>query len=101
MVMGNLGLLAVQSVSFYAKNRQSGKYVISGLLAGVMLFVLFGLAPDTDVMAHFGGFLSGLVLGTLLASAPKLTRSGAANFLAGLAFTALVTWPWALAIRHA
>ena len=29
-----------------------------------MLFVLLGLEPGTDVVAHFGGFVSGLILGS-------------------------------------
>jgi hypothetical protein len=63
-----------------------------------MLFVLFGLAPGTDVVAHFGGFVSGLVLGALLMRSQAVTHSGMANLVSGLGFALLVIIPWWLAL---
>ncbi len=98
MVMGCLGLLAMQSFSLWKQTRHAAKYIYSGIFAGVMLFVLFGLAPGTDVMAHFGGFVSGLLLGAALIRMPGLTQSAAANLLSGLGFTLLVIVPWWLGL---
>jgi rhomboid protease GluP len=94
MVMGALGLLAVQSLSIWRKTRHPAKYIVTGISGGLMLFVLFGLSPDSDVLAHLGGFLSGLLLGGLLASFPALARNNSANLGSGLLFAILVILPW-------
>lgn len=100
MVMGTLGLLAVQSVSLWKQTPHAAKYIYSGIFGGVMLFVLFGLAPGTDVTAHFGGFVSGLLLGAALMRVPVVTQSAAANLLSGLGFALLVIVPWWLALKE-
>ena len=51
MVLGCLGLLAVQSFSLWRQTPHAGKYIVSGIVGGVMLFVLLGLTPGTDVLA--------------------------------------------------
>jgi rhomboid protease GluP len=98
MVMGCLGLLAAQSVSLWREHPRGPKYVLTGIVGGVMLFVLLGLSPGTDVMAHFGGFASGVILGVVLALVPRLTKSSAGNIFAGIVFTALVILSWWLAL---
>ena len=98
MVMAALGLLAVQSLSLGRQPAHSRKVVLGGIAAGLMLFVLLGLAPQTDVVAHFGGFLGGLALGALLSPVPRLAHNGTANFLAGFLFAFLVLLPWQRAI---
>lgn len=101
MVMGSLGLLAVQSVALWKETPHAMKFILSGVFGGVMLFVLLGLSPGSDLIAHFGGFVCGLVLGGLLTLVPKLAHSPSLNFLAGLIFVWLVVWPWWLALAHA
>ena len=64
-----------------------------------MLFTLLGLSPGTDILAHSGGFLAGVLLGAGLALASQLPRNGLANVLAGMVFTALVMICWWLALR--
>lgn len=66
MVMGGLGMLAIQSVTILRRSPAARKPVLRGIMAGVMLFALFGLSPGTDVVAHFGGFVSGMLLGGVL-----------------------------------
>ncbi len=86
-----------------ARPRPTGRamrYVVSGVLGGVLLFVLLGLSPGTDVVAHAGGFISGVLLGALMRFIPGLARKPTANLLAGLLFVVLVLWPWWLALRH-
>ena len=100
MVMGCLGLLAVQSVSFWRKGPGPARALLTGLAGGGLLFVLLGLTPGTDVLAHFGGFASGLVFGILMAHGLPVLRKPVANLLCGLFFVLLVLWPWWLAMRH-
>ncbi len=100
MVMGCLGLLAIQSLAMWRRSSRAGKEFLAGLLGGVMLFVLLGLAPGTDVVAHFGGFASGLILGALLAPFIRQVRKPLPNLLGSLCFVALVLWPWWLALTH-
>jgi membrane associated rhomboid family serine protease len=99
MVMGSLGLLAVQSLSLWRQTPHATKFILSGLCGGVMLFALLALTPGTDVMAHLGGFVSGLLLGALFNLVPSLAQKPAANLLGGLVFALLVIAPWWLALR--
>jgi len=98
--MGCLGLLAIQPRSLGPESRPPARYVLTSIVGGVMLFVLLGLAPETDVIAHVGGFISGLVLGGLLAVAPVLTRNAKANLFSGGIFVLLVIVPWGLALAR-
>jgi membrane associated rhomboid family serine protease len=114
MVMGCLGLLAAQSVWLWRHGLVAAKSFWSGLGGGLMLFVLLGLAPGTDVVAHAGGFATGIIFGALLALRPSLAVgllshpgelaehaktpafafSGCYNLLCGVIFAWLVVWPW-------
>jgi membrane associated rhomboid family serine protease len=98
MVMGSLGLMAVQSFSLWRTSTRAVKLVVSGVCGGIMLFVLLALTPGTDIVAHLGGFLGGLVLGVLLSLAPKMAHKLYANLACGVAFAILVIVPWWLAL---
>jgi membrane associated rhomboid family serine protease len=100
MVMGCLGLLAIQSASIWRKTSRAGKEFLVGLCGGVMLFLLIGSAPGTDIVAHFGGFVAGLLLGSLLAPWIRAVRKPLPNVVSALCFVTLVLWPWWLAFRH-
>ena len=95
MVMGCLGLLAVQSVS--RQRPKKLKLAFGGLVAGVMLFILMGLSPGTDVVAHLGGFLGGVLLGVPLTLLPRLARDTGINIIAGAIFSVLTIVSWWLA----
>ena len=100
MVMGGLGLLAIQSLWLRHVNPNAGKYAASGMLGGIMLFVLVGLDPHSDVIAHLGGFVCGLMQGGVLALVPqKNLMRPTLNVLAGTILIALVILTWALAGR--
>jgi membrane associated rhomboid family serine protease len=99
MVMGALGLLAAQSFSLRRQTPHAIRFILSGIGGGVMLFILLALTPGTDVMAHWGGFASGLLLGALLSLVPGMAQKPTANLLCGLVFTLLVIVPWWLALR--
>jgi len=96
MVMGALGLVAMLSLTRWQEVPNRKKYLVAGVSGGLMLFVLFGLSPGTDVVAHFGGFVSGVLIGFLLARFP-LERNARANAICGLLFAVLVLVPWWLA----
>ncbi|HOX56495.1 MAG TPA: rhomboid family intramembrane serine protease [Candidatus Paceibacterota bacterium] len=99
MVMGSLGLLAVQSFSVWRQTFHAWKFALGGICGGVMLFVLLALTPGTDVMAHLGGFVCGLLLGALLNLCPSVAQKSNANLVGGLAFALLIIVPWWLALR--
>lgn len=99
MVMGALGLLGAQSISLYQSSPQSRKLVATGFCGGLLLFVLLGVSPGTDIVAHGGGFVGGLLLGGVLNQLPRVRQSNLLNSLAGLLFVALVILPWWLALK--
>ena len=99
LVLGALGLLAAQTAVAWRGSLRPPRLVIAGLAGGLMLFTLLGLSPGTDILAHSGGFLAGVLLGAGLALASQLPRNGLANVLAGMVFTALVMICWWLALR--
>ncbi len=99
LVMGCLGLVAIQSWPFLHQHRYGVRYAVGGLMGGIMLFVLLGLSPGTDILAHLGGFLAGLLLGAILSGFPSFTRHTVANLAAGFVAALLILIPWWLAFR--
>jgi len=100
-VMGCLGLLAVQSALLIRRgSTHPRRWILGGLASGVLLFVLLGLSPETDVLAHLGGFISGIFVGAALVAIGDNVRGTAANLLGGLLFLLLVVVPWYFAWRE-
>jgi membrane associated rhomboid family serine protease len=100
MVMGCLGLLAVQSFSLWRRTPHATRYILSGICGGIMLFVLLALTPGTDVVAHLGGFGCGVLLGAFLSLMPGSAQMPKANIFSGLLFALLVIVPWWLALTR-
>ena len=98
-VMGAAGLLAAAA---WRDRRAAGArrgVGLTALAAGGFLFLLFGVDPGSDVVAHLGGFLAGLPLGWLL-SAPRVQRRATLTEGAGVfGFAALILGGWAWALR--
>jgi rhomboid protease GluP len=95
VVTGALGLLAVQSVTLLKRpSVNTFRLFAAGLMAAVLLFVFLGVSPESDVVAHFGGFLSGLLLGVPLALASRFVHRPSINLTAGFLFMVLVILPW-------
>jgi membrane associated rhomboid family serine protease len=100
-VMGCLGLLAVQSaLMIRLGSRHPRRWIVGGLASGILLFVLLGLSPESDVLAHLGGFVSGIFLGAGLVAIGDRLKGASANLLGGLLFGVLVVVPWYFAWRE-
>lgn len=100
MMMGALGVLAVHSVSLWRANPKAARYIFGGVGAGFLIFILFGVSPDSDVLAHVGGFIGGLFFGGLLALLPnKFLRHPATNPTALFFFVTFSALVWTLALR--
>jgi membrane associated rhomboid family serine protease len=64
MVMASLGLLTAHSL-IAARHEKRTLWVGRGVLAGCLLVVLLGFSPRSDVVAHVGGFITGILLGVM------------------------------------
>jgi rhomboid protease GluP len=98
VVMGALGLITVQSIGPMRANPKTWRIVVISLAAGLMLFVLLGASPDSDVIAHAGGFTTGLVLGGLLNLAGLDNQKSRWNLLALIVLSVAIISTWALAL---
>jgi membrane associated rhomboid family serine protease len=95
VVMGALGVLTIQSIG----RGRGRELLVRAVGGGFLLLVLLGLSPDprTDVLAHAGGFASGLILGAPLATWRK--RGFSVDVVALAIFSCLVILTWWLALR--
>ena len=99
MMMGALGLLCIHSFGLWRKSPKAARYVLSGVIAGFLLFVLFGFSPGSDIFAHLGGFLAGVIFGAVLSmvNERKLHNARLNNgALVAVVVTMAVTWVLAL-----
>jgi membrane associated rhomboid family serine protease len=99
MVMGALGLLAVHSVTLLRRGAWAARQVMTSALGGFLLFVLLGLSPASDVLAHFGGFVWGALLGAVLALLPeRILQNLWMNVVTVVLAAALAALSWARAL---
>ena len=94
VVMAALGLLAGQAVTGWPVNRSATRWLVTRLGGGVFLFLIIGVNPRADVLAHFGGFLSGLGLGAIGA----LLSWNRWDSQLGMAYVTLVIVAWGQAL---
>lgn len=99
MVLGALGLLAAQAGSTRPHEGRAVKSWVVGIAAGLMLFLLLGSGPGSDLVAHAGGFITGVLLGSLLRLVPRMIQSAAANIGAGAIVCVLFLLTWWLALN--
>lgn len=99
VVMGALGLLSAPDE---LKNpiRSNYRPLITTVAGGLLLFILLGTDPRTDVVAHAGGFITGLGLGFLVSKvAGKTAARDKLNFGAGVVWLVLTLSAWGFAFK--
>jgi rhomboid protease GluP len=99
MVLAVLGILTSGGAIEAFRRRPGWKPLFATLGAGLMLFLLTGSNPASDLVVHLGGFLAGLVMGALLECLPSRFRMHRAVQVTTLALTTgtfLVAWLVAL-----
>ena len=100
MVMGALGLISIPQLGRWPGAPGAAKQVLRALLAGVLLFVLLGTNPASDVIAHSGGFVAGALLGLVLNALPQnYFQSRALAAFSWVSFGALVVMTSWLALH--
>jgi membrane associated rhomboid family serine protease len=99
MVMAALGMLAVGSVQPGQAGVPFRAWLFRSVLGAALLFVLIGLDPGSDVVAHAAGFAAGGAAGVLLNAMPtNLRTSPRANHLAALLALAMLVAAWSAAM---
>jgi membrane associated rhomboid family serine protease len=100
MMMGALGSLCIHSFSLWRQNPKAARYVFIGVFAGFLLFVLFGVNPQSDILAHLGGFAAGLIFGGALSFIPQRTlEKPSLNRVALAVLVVTIIALWTLALR--
>jgi rhomboid protease GluP len=100
MVMGALGLVTVQSFSFWRRYPFGKRLFFRALAAGALILALIGFSPESDIVAHVGGFMAGTIFGCALGCAPPARlQNGPANAGTLLALAALLLAAWRLALH--
>jgi membrane associated rhomboid family serine protease len=94
MVMGALGIISVPALGYHWSHRFVRKHLVKAVFAGVLLFVLMGMNPASDVIAHAGGFGVGALLGVILNLAPEAFERSRRrwNRVAWALFVGLAVW---------
>ena len=101
MVFGALGLLSGQTIGLLLGGLSSRGLAARGLMSGFLFLILFGFNPDSDVIAHLGGFCSGALFGGVLSLlANRLAENTLVNRLAELVCAGLVMLSWWAALRR-
>ena len=92
-VMASLGLLTAHSLAF-ARHEKPTVWIGRGVIAGCLLVVLLGFCVRSDVVAHVGGFVAGVVLGMGALQFRGLLARRGINAVALVILIALVTTTW-------
>ncbi|MSU33137.1 MAG: hypothetical protein EXS25_10890 [Pedosphaera sp.] len=71
-------------------NRHATRWLVTRIGAGIFLFLIIGVDPRADVLAHFGGFFFGLGLGAVGA----LLSWNRWDSQLGIAYVTLVIVAW-------
>ena len=97
MVMGALGLLAVEGIAAWRTTRAT-HLIRRGAAAAFLVLVLMGFAEGTDIVAHVGGFFCGAIIGVALHFLPAIAHGKWANGLSILFLTGSTLLTWWLAL---
>ena len=101
MVMGALGLISIPPFRHRWWRHRARRHLFQTVFAGIFLFLLFGVNPASDVLAHAGGFLGGALFGAILNAVPPVwLEKKAFPGLTWLALLVITLGPVWLALRH-
>lgn len=100
MVLAALGILTVAGMSEALRQRPGWKPMLATLSAGLMLFVLTGSNPASDLVVHLGGFGFGLAVGGVLEFLLVAHRGNRLQSLALTACLASAALAWLLALAR-
>ncbi|HAV61695.1 MAG TPA: hypothetical protein DCY13_04935 [Verrucomicrobiales bacterium] len=101
MVMAMLGMLTATGAFEAVRHLPGWRRLFGTLAAGLMLFVLTGSDPTTDVVVHFGGFVAGLMVGALLELVrDPIQRNSRLQFLGMSLFLGSFVVAWLLALSR-
>jgi membrane associated rhomboid family serine protease len=93
MVMGALGLLTIPPLLRSLTHPWATKQVMQAVGGGLLLFLLFGVNPASDVIAHVGGYVCGMLVGIVLALLPeRVLQSKVVTIGSVLVLAMLVGW---------
>jgi hypothetical protein len=93
-------LVTVQSCPFWRKYRPGGRFLFRAFASGAMILALIGFSPESDVVAHVGGFIAGAILGCALGFvSSERWQNRPANAGAFLALFALLLTTWRQALK--
>jgi rhomboid protease GluP len=98
MVMAALGLLTAHSLMF-SRHEKRAVWIGRGVIASCLLVVLLGLSPESDVVAHLGGFVAGTALGMIAVRFRSVSARRWFSLTAGMICAALVVLTWTFALR--
>ena len=99
VVMGCLGLLACLPRSQLTHAGSIWRGLLSSIGGAVLLFLLLGLDPRSDVLAHTGGFLAGLSLSIALRLSGDQWRGVWQGRLAALLTATILLLSWWCALK--
>ena len=98
MVMASLGLLTAHSF-IVARHENPALLIGRGVVAACLLVVLLGLSPKSDVIAHIGGFIAGILLGLIAMRFRNALLRRSINVMTAALTALLITGVWWLALR--
>jgi len=101
MVLGALGLIAVPPFAGWSPKPGASKHLLQTVGASIFLFLLLGVSPRSDMLAHLGGFVAGAFFAVLLNLLPPSTfRNKAFISAVWLVFLTLLALTTSLAWAH-
>jgi len=101
-VFSAVGLLGALGIKQYLKQREIKKRFFIPVIGALGLFAMLGTNPESDVMAHFFGFVSGLGIGIFIL--PFIDRFPVKKIVVQAAafgmFSALIYYCWQVQIGN-
>jgi len=95
-VFAAVGLLGALGIKDYYKHREIKKRFFIPVIGALGLFAMLGTNPESDVMAHFFGFISGLGIGIIILPVKDLPffKKGVAQIISFGLFLAIIYYCW-------